>query len=75
MNMTTTLTAHHHRGWPVVVLAALATIAVAIMIAVSASTFTDGRGADHPVPNTAVTNSYATPTPGNGLACPIHQPC
>jgi hypothetical protein len=33
MNMTTTLTAHAHRAWPVAVVAALAAIAVAIVIA------------------------------------------
>jgi hypothetical protein len=73
MNMTTTLTAHPHRVWPVVVLAALAAIAAAI--AVKADDFTGSSGTDRPVPITAVTNSDATRAPGDGLPCPIHQSC
>ena len=74
MNMTTTRTAQPHRVWPVVVLAALAAIAVAILIAVAAYAFTGSSGTDSPVHSPNVANPD-TRTPGDGLPCPIHQPC
>jgi hypothetical protein len=74
--MSTTITAHRpQRAWYVVVLVTAVAVAMAIAITLTAYALTRSGGTDRPAPVTTVPRAGHTLAPGNGLPCPIHQPC
>ena len=74
--MSTTVTAHRpDRPRYAVVLAVAAALILAIVIAVTAHAVTASNGTRRPAPVTTVPRAGHAPSPGDGLPCPIHQPC